>query len=245
MQNAAGAFLEEAEHETGSLYEATVWQKLEDGTRKAHARALYKFLWYSKVRSFPSPREVLKGRMLHVARDGRYELLVKALLFGLRLAEKKSIIPAIVVPAGRYVGRMGIASCMETGPQSSGGRHGYQRSSGNWQPRHGRMATFRDRLDRPPEKGEGPNLQDRQGWSRRQWAHSCRMGKDAELGEELDMDLFRVHNAVCDQVQAKERSRVSEAVSQLLGVLRCGRRLCNGDYPGGCELFERVGRERH
>ena len=42
------------------------------------------------------------------------------------------------------------------------------------------------------------------------------MDKIAELGEELDIDLVRVHNAVCDQVPAKERSRVSEAVSQLL-----------------------------
>ena len=50
----------------------------------------------------------------------------------------------------------------------------------------------------------------------------------AQLGEELDMDLVKVHNAVRDQVQANERPRVSMVVSQLLlGVCdaaggRCG-----------------------
>ena len=63
------------------------------------------------------------------------------------------------------------------------------------------MATFWDRLDRPPEKGEGPDQQGSQGRTRRQWAHSCRMGKVVELGEELDMDVVRVHDEVCDQVQ--------------------------------------------
>ena len=48
------------------------------------------------------------------------------------------------------------------------------------------------------------------------WSRSKKNNKIAELGEELDMDLVRVHNVVCDQVQAKERSKVSEAVSQLL-----------------------------
>ena len=42
------------------------------------------------------------------------------------------------------------------------------------------------------------------------------MGKIAELGEELDMDLVRVHDEVCEQVKEKERSRMSEAASQLL-----------------------------
>ena len=37
--------------------------------------------------------------MLQVARDGQYQSPVKALLSRLRLAEKMSIIPAIVVPA--------------------------------------------------------------------------------------------------------------------------------------------------
>ena len=46
--------------------------------------------------------------------------------------------------------------------------------------------------------------------------HGRRMGKVEELGEELDMDLIQVHNAICDQVHVRERTRVSEAVSQLL-----------------------------
>ena len=97
--NPLGAFLEEAEHGIGSSYEATVWRKLEDGTRKAYAGALYKFLRYSRINGFMAPREALKGRMLHVARDGQYESPFKALLSGLRLAEKMAIIPTIVVPA--------------------------------------------------------------------------------------------------------------------------------------------------
>ena len=38
----ASGLLEEAEQETGSSYEPTVWRKLEDGTRKAYAGALHK-----------------------------------------------------------------------------------------------------------------------------------------------------------------------------------------------------------
>ena len=45
------------------------------------------------------PREALNGRMLQVARDGQCESPIKALLSGLRLAEKMAIMPAIVVPA--------------------------------------------------------------------------------------------------------------------------------------------------
>ena len=44
VRNALGAFLEEAEREIGSSYEAIVWRKLEDGTRKAYAGALHKYL---------------------------------------------------------------------------------------------------------------------------------------------------------------------------------------------------------
>ena len=114
---------------------------------------------------------------------------------------------------------MGIALCMEIAPQNSGGQHGCEKSSTNWQQRHKRMAKFWDRLDRPPEKAGGPDLQDRQGQSRRQWVHGRRMGKVAELGEEMDMDLIQVHNAICDHVHVRERPRVSGAVSQLmLGV---------------------------
>ena len=81
------------------------------------------------------------------------------------------------------------------------------------------MAMFWDRLNKPPRKGEKPDRQDRQGQSRRQWTHNCRMAKIAELGGELDMDLVRVHDEVCDRVHAKERARMSEAVSQLkLGI---------------------------
>ena len=40
VRNALGAFLEEAEREIGSSYGATMWRKLEDGTRKAYAVAL-------------------------------------------------------------------------------------------------------------------------------------------------------------------------------------------------------------
>ena len=98
VRNALGAFLEEAEREIGSTYEATVWLKLEDGTKKAYAGALYKYLRYSRINGFMVPREALKGRMLQVARDGQYESPIKALLSGLRPAEKMAIIPAIVVP---------------------------------------------------------------------------------------------------------------------------------------------------
>ena len=78
------------------------------------------------------------------------------------------------------------------------------------------MAMFWDRLDKPPGKGEGPDWQDRHGRTRRQWTHHCRMGKIVELGVELDMDLVQVHGEVCDQVHAKKRARMSEAVSQLI-----------------------------
>ena len=87
------------EREIGSSYEATLWRKPKDGTRKGCAGALYKFLRYSRINSFLAPHEALKGRMLQVARDGQYESPVKALLSKLHLAEKMSIIPAIVVPA--------------------------------------------------------------------------------------------------------------------------------------------------
>ena len=33
------------------------------------------------------------------------------------------------------------------------------------------------------------------------------MGKVGELGEELDMDLIQVHEAICDQVHVRERPR--------------------------------------
>ena len=42
------------------------------------------------------------------------------------------------------------------------------------------------------------------------------MEKITELGRELDMDLMQVHDNVCGQVHAKERARMSEAVSQLI-----------------------------
>ena len=58
----------------------SVWRKLEDGTRKAYAGAMYKFLRYSRINGFLSTREALKGRMLQAARDGQYESPVKALL---------------------------------------------------------------------------------------------------------------------------------------------------------------------
>ena len=60
---------------------------------------LYKFLRYNKINGFLSLSEELQGRILQVAKDGQYESPVEALLSGLRLAEKMSIIPAIVVPA--------------------------------------------------------------------------------------------------------------------------------------------------
>ena len=98
VRNALGAFVEEAGRAIGSSYEATVWRKLEDGTRKAYAGALYKYLRFSRINGFIAPREALKGRMLQVARDGQYESPIKALLLGLHLAEKMGIIPTIVVP---------------------------------------------------------------------------------------------------------------------------------------------------
>ena len=94
-RNALGAFREEAERAIGCSYKATVWRKLEDGTRKAYAGALYKYLRYSRINGFMAPREALKGRMLQVASDSQYESLIKALLSGLRLAEKMAIIPTI------------------------------------------------------------------------------------------------------------------------------------------------------
>ena len=41
-------------------------------------------------------------------------------------------------------------------------------------------------------------------------------GEDKGAGEELDIDLMHVHDKLCDQVHAKERARMSEAVSQLV-----------------------------
>ena len=73
---------------------------------------------------------------------------------------------------------------------------------------------FWDQMDRPPGRGDTPDRQDRQGQSRRDWAQSCRMEKIKELGGEQDIDLMHVHDKLCDQVRAKERARMSEAVSQ-------------------------------
>ena len=98
VRTALRAFVEEAKREIGGSYEATVWREVEDGTGKAYAGALHKLLRYDGINGFMAPREALKGRMLQVARDGRYESPVKALLSGLGLAEKMSIIPVIVVP---------------------------------------------------------------------------------------------------------------------------------------------------
>ena len=40
-----------------------------------------------------------------------------------------------------------------------------------------------------------------------------------ELGGQLDIDVMHVHDKLCDQVHAKKRARMSEAVSQLvLGI---------------------------
>ena len=70
-----------------------------------------------------------------------------------------------------------------------------------------------------------------------------------ELGEVLEVDMIRVHEAVCDQVQvqAKERYRVSGAVGEPAAAksVRCGRRSCSGNGTGGGELFARAGGERH
>ena len=78
---------------------------------------------------------------------------------------------------------------------------------------------FWDRLDRPPGRGDTPDRQDRQGQSRCEWAQSCRMEKIKELGGELDIDMMHVHDKLCDQVHAKERAKMSQAVSQLvLGI---------------------------
>ena len=56
VRNTLGALLEEAEREIGSSYEATVWRKPEDGTKKAYTGALYKFLRCSRINGFLSPR---------------------------------------------------------------------------------------------------------------------------------------------------------------------------------------------
>ena len=45
ITNALGALLEEAEHAIGGSYEATVWQKLEDGTRKEKFFAVQEDQW--------------------------------------------------------------------------------------------------------------------------------------------------------------------------------------------------------
>ena len=89
----------------------------------------------------------------------------------------------------RYVEKMDIALCTVIGPPSNGGRPGYEKSSASWRQRHRPTAKFWDRLDRPPERGGGLNLQDCQGHSRRQWAHSCHMEKVVELGEDVGVDL--------------------------------------------------------
>ena len=99
VRNTLGAFVQEAGQVIGSSYDATVWRKLEDGTRKAYVGALHKYLRYSRINGFMAPREALKGRMLQVARDDQYESPIKAQLPGLRPAEKMAVIPAIVVPA--------------------------------------------------------------------------------------------------------------------------------------------------
>ena len=57
VTNTLGALPEEVERETGCSYEATVWRKLEDGTKKAYIGAFYKFLRCSRINGFPSPRE--------------------------------------------------------------------------------------------------------------------------------------------------------------------------------------------
>ena len=79
---------------TNLLY---AWRKLEDVTGKAYAGALHNFLRYNRINGFMAPREALKGRMLQVARDGEHESPIKALLSGLRVAEKMAVIQAIVV----------------------------------------------------------------------------------------------------------------------------------------------------
>ena len=81
------------------LVRGHVWQKLDDGTRRAYTGAQYKFLPFSRIDRFLSPCEALMSGLLQVARDGKYETPVKVLLFGLRLAQKMAIIPAIVAPA--------------------------------------------------------------------------------------------------------------------------------------------------
>ena len=70
VRNTLGAFLDEAERDIGSAYEATVWRKLENGTQKAYVGALYKLVRYSNINGFMAPREALKECLLQVAKDG-------------------------------------------------------------------------------------------------------------------------------------------------------------------------------
>ena len=61
MRNALGSMLEEVDRGVGSSYEATVWQKLVDGTRRAYIGAMYKLLRFSRINGFLLPRESLGG----------------------------------------------------------------------------------------------------------------------------------------------------------------------------------------
>ena len=90
-----------------------------------------------------------------------------------------------------YVEKMGVALCTVTGPPSSGGWPGYERSFARWRQRHRPMAKFWEQLDRPLKRGEDLDLQDHQGQSRRHWAQNRRMEKVAELGEATGIDLMR------------------------------------------------------
>ena len=73
-----------------------VWGRLEHGTRLGYVAAMQRFLRYSRVHGWLSPREALEGRLLEIARDGYFDGPVKKLLSGIRLAEKADIIQSLV-----------------------------------------------------------------------------------------------------------------------------------------------------
>ena len=99
MWNALGSMLEEADWEVGSSCKATVWRRLEDGTRRADAGALHQFLRFSRINIFLVAPQGPQRASAKVAREGQYETPVKVLLSGIHLAEKMTIISSVVALA--------------------------------------------------------------------------------------------------------------------------------------------------
>ena len=145
----------------------------------------------------------------------------------------------------RYVETVGTALCSETRLPSSGGHHGYAKSSESWQPRHGQMVTFWERLGWPLGRGDAPDRKDRRRHSRHKWALE-RIKELGGGGGGLEIDLVCVHDKLCDQVHAKEEARMSRG-GEVTGITnwQCSRHGNCGDGPCGCGPSNRVGRQGH